>query len=238
MPSLLAGVLILFLLLGGLRKFAQLSPAAAVALARNAGAALVLLVAGLLLLRGEVAAAIGVAGVGASLGLIGRGGRLASVLGAAGLGRRSGRVTTARSATIEMRLDQDSGALSGRALAGAFAGRALDALARGECLTLYRDCLRDDPEGARLLETYLDRRFAGWRQADEGEGEARRRSDRSGAMTRDQAYEILGLPQGANAEEIVRAHRSLMQKLHPDHGGSTALAAQVNEAKDVLLRHG
>jgi len=238
MPTFIAGVLALFLLLAGVRKFAQLSPAAAVALVRNSVAAVVFLVAGFLLLRGNVAGAAAVAGVAASLGLIGRGGKIASILGAAGFGPRRGRVTTARSATIEMRLDQDSGAMSGRSLAGAFAGRELDALTRGECLALYEDCRRDDPEGARLLETYLDRRFAGWRQADQGEGEERRRGDRGGAMTRDQAYEVLGLPQGASAEEIVRAHRSLMQKLHPDHGGPTALAAQVNEAKDVLLRHG
>lgn len=238
MPTFIAGVLVLYLLLVGVRKFGQLSPASVAALVRNGVAGLVFLVAGFLLLRGDVTGAIAVAGVAASLGLIGRGGRLASLFGAVGLGPRRGRAASARSATIEMRLDQDSGAMSGRALSGAFAGRDLDTLTRGECLSLYQDCQRDDPEGARLLETYLDRRFAGWRQADEGEGEARRRNDRGGAMTRDQAYEVLGLPQGASAEEIIRAHRSLMQKLHPDHGGSTALAAQVNEAKDVLLRHG
>jgi hypothetical protein len=238
MPTLIAGVLALYLLLLGIRKFAQLSPASVAALVRNASAVAVFVVAVVLLLRGNLAGAATVAAVAASLGLFGRGGRLASVLGAAGFGPRPGRITTARSATIEMRLDQDTGAMSGAVLAGAQQGRELDLLTRGECLALYEDCRRDDPEGARLLETYLDRRFAGWRQADEGQGEERRRNDRGGAMTRDQAYQILGLPQGASAEEIIRAHRSLMQKLHPDHGGSTALAAQVNEAKDVLLRHG
>jgi len=238
MPTLIAGVLALYLLLLGIRKFAQLSPASVAALVRNASAVAVFVVAVVLLLRGNLAGAATVAAVAASLGLFGRGGRLASVLGAAGFGPRPGRITTARSATIEMRLDQDTGAMSGAVLAGAQQGRELDLLTRGECLALHEDCRRDDPEGARLLETYLDRRFAGWRQADEGQGEERRRNDRGGAMTRDQAYQILGLPQGASAEEIIRAHRSLMQKLHPDHGGSTALAAQVNEAKDVLLRHG
>jgi hypothetical protein len=238
MPTLIAGVLALYLLLLGIRKFAQLSPASAAAAVRNGGAVAVFVIAAFLLLRGNFAGAATLAAVATSLGLFGRGGRLASVFGAAGLGKRPGRVATARSATIETRLDQDTGAVTGTVLAGAQQGRDLDTLTRGECLALYEDCRRDDPDGARLLETYLDRRFAGWRQADEGEGEGRRRNDRGGAMTRDQAYQVLGLPQGASAEEIIRAHRSLMQKLHPDHGGSTALAAQVNEAKDVLLGHG
>ena len=238
MPTLIAGILVLYLLLIGVRGFARLSPASAAAMVRKGGAAVVLIFAGLLLLRGNLAGAATLAAVAASLGLFGGRGRLASVLGAAGFGPRRGRVATARSAMIEMRLDQDTGAVTGAVLAGAQQGRDLDLLTRSECLALYEDCRRDDPEGARLLETYLDRRFAGWRQADEGQGEERRRNDRGGAMTRDQAYQVLGLPQGASAEEIIRAHRSLMQKLHPDHGGSTALAAQVNEAKDVLLRHG
>lgn len=106
----------------------------------------------------------------------------------------------------------------------------------------YAICQRDDPDGARLLEAYLDRRFPGWRAAGDanqnaggfGAGEARAR--RAGTISEDEAYEILGLKKGAAADEIARAHRDLMKKFHPDLGGTTALAARVNEAKDVLMR--
>jgi hypothetical protein len=144
-------------------------------------------------------------------------------------------VSIARSAAIEMRLDRDSGRMSGAVTSGPFAGRPLEAMTRSECLDLHRYCLGDDPEGAALLEAYLDRRFPAWREAQQSEGDARPRGWSGGPLSRDEAYEILGLAKGAGREEIIAAHRSLMKKLHPDHGGSTALAARVNQAKDVLL---
>ncbi len=240
MPTFIAGLFALYLVLAAIKQFGRLSPAAAAKIARKGGAALSVLGVLLFALRGGFGFASVLANL--ALGLVARNkaSPFTQAFRAAGPGARAGRITTARSATIEMRLDHDSGALSGSVLAGPFQGRALDMLARPDCLGLYATCRRDDPEGAALLETYLDRRFARWREADESEGEARRRTRGGGdAMTRDEAYKILGLPQGAGAEEIVRAHRSLMKKLHPDHGGSTALAARVNQAKDVLLnRHG
>ena len=83
----------------------------------------------------------------------------------------------------------------------------------------------------------LDRRRAGRGEDAQGGADARQRAaPRSGKMTEEEAYQILGLQPGASAEDIGQAYRALMKKLHPDQGGTTYLAARINEAKDVLLR--
>ena len=134
-----------------------------------------------------------------------------------------------------MELDHDSGLLEGSVLAGRFEGSRLGQLELEDLLALGRE-LSDDPESTQLLEAYLDGRFPVWRENVETDTRDRQRSAPApGAMTKQEAYEILGLEAGASAAEIRKAHRRLMQRLHPDLGGTSFLAARINEAKDVLL---
>jgi DnaJ domain len=233
--NLVIGLILLFLLLSAIRQFARMDAAAVARTVRQGGGILGLLAAALLLLRGRVAIAAALAGMAASFAGWRAFGPASNLFRSTGssAGAAPGRVSTARSAMIEMRLDHDSGVMTGAVLAGAYAGRAVESLSRPELLALRDELSRDDPNGVNLLETYLDRRFAGWRETDEGQRQ--RRGGVGGAMTRREAYEILGLQEGASAEEVIRAHRTLMKKLHPDRGGSTALAARVNQAKDVLM---
>ena len=165
-------------------------------------------------------------------------------------GPSAGPSSEVRTRFLQMSLDHDSGALDGRVLDGRHAGELLsqlDLAALGELLQDYRIA---DPQSASVLEAYLDRTRPEWRGEDEaagaeseaaGGGQAgdRRRHgpQPAGAMSRAEALEILGLEEGAGAEAIRAAHHRLMQKLHPDHGGSNYLAAKLNEAKDLLLRH-
>ncbi|MDE0391293.1 MAG: DnaJ domain-containing protein, partial [Rhodospirillales bacterium] len=153
---------------------------------------------------------------------------------------------------LRMTLDHDSGEMEGSVLQGRHAGRRLDDLTEPELLDLFGECSLRDDEGRRLLEAYLDRTLGpDWRERAEagaerahstadgaGQGWGRKRQSASAGrtpMTREEAYEILGLSPGAGTEEIKEAHRTLMRKLHPDHGGSNYLAAKINQAKELLL---
>jgi DnaJ-domain-containing protein 1 len=111
----------------------------------------------------------------------------------------------------------------------------LGAMGLAELQQLYRE-LPGDPESRQLLETYLDSRFPVWRKdAETNGGEGLGVAPGSGAMTKEEAYKVLGLEAGAAAADVRKAHRRLMQRLHPDIGGTSFLAARINEAKDVLL---
>jgi hypothetical protein len=230
--NLIIGLILLFLLVQGIKRFARMDAAAAARLVRQGGGVLGMIGALLLLLRGRIGLAATVASMMANFAGWRTTGAGPTPFRNVGGGARPGRASTARSAMVEMRLDHDIGAMTGRVLAGAYAGRAVETLSRPELVSLRQELMLDDPDGARLLEAYLDRRFAGWREADQGERQRRA----GGAMSRREALEVLGLAEGAGAADIIRAHRTLMKKFHPDHGGSTTLAARVNQAKDVLMQ--
>lgn len=151
------------------------------------------------------------------------------------LGTTAGRRSRVRSAALEMELDHDTGAMSGLVLSGTFFDRRLESLDLEELMVL-RGELVDDEESRQLLDAYLDRLHPRWRDdmdADAGAGLGG--TPGAGAMTEKEAYEILGLDPGAGAAEIRKAHRRLMQRVHPDVGGSPFLAARINAAKDFLL---
>lgn len=159
--------------------------------------------------------------------------------------RASGRPRPGQASEVETEflrawLDHDSGEMSGDVLKGMFAGRRLEGLSEDELLRLLGECAATDGQGAAILEAYLDRRMGpDWRdhtgsEKSGGAGQSGRASP-DGKMTRDEAFEILGLEPGASAEAVRDAHRRLIRKFHPDQAGSTYLAAKINQAKDLLL---
>lgn len=193
---------------------------------------------GVLALAGGVFLLFGRTGIGGLLltvaaGWYGRMRRAGATRGPSG-NRRS----TVRTAALEMELDHDTGDLQGTVLAGRHEQRRLGTMDLDDLLDLYGE-LSADAESRQLLEAYLDGRFPVWREnlhADVDDG--KRVAPGSGAMTKEEAYKVLGLESGASAADVRKAHRRLMQRLHPDLGGTSFLAARINEAKDILLsRH-
>lgn len=230
MATLLLGIAALVVGLWLLSLFARVDPKAFARGLKLAGGVAALAGSAFLAIRGQfgLALPLGAAGLGL-LGWIPLG---------AGLGARTqkspGQVSRVRSAFLEMELEHDTGAMRGRILAGPHEGASLEAL---DIPTLVELLPQIDEESRALLATYLDRRDARWREHAQGDPAAGCGAPPSGGpMTQEEAYQILGLQPGAGPNEIRRAHRTLMKKLHPDQGGSTYLAARVNQAKDVLLR--
>ena len=145
----------------------------------------------------------------------------------------SGQQSSVQSRYLRMTLDHDSGDMDGEILDGSFQGQHLSALNLQELLQLYQEFSSDNDSQA-LLQSYLDRHHPDW--GDQAESYSQRKHYQpSSEMSEDEARQILGVSESAGEEEIVASHRRLMQKVHPDHGGSTYLAAKINLAKDRLL---
>ena len=151
----------------------------------------------------------------------------------AAAGPSPGQTSEVTTRFLRMMLNHDTGEMSGEILEGAFAGRRLEQLDEAELIALWRECRAADGQSAAVLEAYLDRTLGeAWRETAGAGGESASSPE---GMSREDAFEILGLEPGASDSDIREAHRRLMQKVHPDHGGSNYLAAKINRAKELLL---
>ncbi len=157
-------------------------------------------------------------------------------------GGSAGQSSDVETRFLRMVLDHDSGRMSGEVIDGVYTGRALAGMSLDELLDLLQTCWVEDQPSAQVLESYFDREHSDWRervqeevQGNAGDTGSRGPRQGKGHMTREEAWKILGLEPGAGKQEIKAAHHRLISNMHPDHGGSTYLAAQINQAKDVLL---
>ncbi len=230
MPTLIFGVLVLVIALWVLGVVSKIDPKVGARVLKASGGLISLGLAVFLGLRGEIGIAIPIGAMG--LGLLGW-----LPFGPAGFSARTqksgGKTSRVRTAYFDIELDHDSGEMHGTVVAGSHQGAALEAL---DVKTLAGLLGEIDEESRALLVAYLDRRDPRWSEHAQGDAAAGRTATSSGKMSVQEAYQILGLETGASADDISRAHRTLMKKFHPDQGGSTYLAARINEAKEILLR--
>jgi hypothetical protein len=235
MAYFLAGCALLVFLILVARLVAKADPAKLAFTLRKGGGIALLAVAGFLVIRGALPIAIPLAAFG--LALLGGGSR-SSLGGIFGSRQKSpGQKSHVGTERLEMELDHDTGHMDGKCLTGRFAGRTLSSLSDREAVELHWEFEADGLKEAALMEAYLDWRVAGWRDRDDDHGARteRGRTRAKGGMTAEEARAVLEVGPDATDEDIRQAHRRLMMKMHPDQGGSTYLAARINEAKEVLL---
>ena len=158
---------------------------------------------------------------------------------ASGSSAPTGQTSEVQTRFLRLSLDHDTGEMTGEVVAGAYRGRQIEEMGPDELIELLSECMGEDEQSAQVVEAYLDRVHADWRNsasasASAGAGGGKRASA-NGSMSREEAYQVLGLEKGAGTEQIKEAYHRLMAGTHPDRGGSTYLAAKINQAKDLLL---
>jgi hypothetical protein len=230
MGPVVLGVIALLVILWALNGFAKANPKALAKVVRLSGGIIAVVGAVFLAVRGQIGLAIPIGAAG--LGMLGWGPLRDVAFG--GVSAPAGRVSRVKAPFVEMELDHDSGKMGGQIVSGRYQGVTLDSLDVPALIAFMSEI---DAESSALIAAYLDRRNPRWREHDDsGAAAGQGHSPSTGKMTEQEAEQILGVAQGASPDDIRRAHRLLMKKLHPDQGGSTYLAARVNEAKEVLLR--
>ena len=143
-------------------------------------------------------------------------------------------VSSVHTEFLEMSLHHDTGEMSGLIKKGETTGQRIESLNLNQLFELL-DEAKSDATSIQLLERFLDKKFdENWR--DKYQGTRQNSHHNAATIARSQALDILGLTDPVTREEIKEAHRRLMLANHPDRGGSTFLATQINEAKDFLLK--
>ncbi len=131
---------------------------------------------------------------------------------------------------LKMQLNRDNNSLHGEVISGPYAGQALDQMDMQQLQALLKYCYLGDIDSAKLLIAYLQQRFGNtWQTQQQSAADSQ-------DMTEKEALALLGLEPNPSRQEISKAHKRLMQKVHPDRGGNDYLAAKINQAKDLLMK--
>lgn len=234
---ILIGILIALFL--ALRWFTRSSPAAVSKALRRLGLAALVALGLWLVLTGKLA---GLFAVAAGLApWVMRALRLHSLWKSVGQmgGARTAQASPGNRSSVDTRffrmsLDHDTGQLDGEILEGPGTGSLLSQVNFEQAMDLWSRA-QVDPPSAQVLESWLDRTWPDWREKAGTGPRDEKPAATTGAMSRDEAWEILGLQPDSSADDVKAAHRRLMRMVHPDHGGSTWLASRINQARDLLL---
>lgn len=147
------------------------------------------------------------------------------------LGRFKSTPSQFRTSSLVVTINFASGQINGEITTGDLAGKQLSELSTDEIEKLSQQLKESDKESYVLLQAYL------MRSGSTNEQTANNfKSDSYRDISKAEAYEVLGISAESSQEEVIKAHKRLMQRLHPDRGGSDYLAAKINAAKDLLTK--
>lgn len=141
---------------------------------------------------------------------------------------RTGGVAPFKTQFLDVKVAIQRGTVTGSILKGPHAGKAIESL-NDQQLTELEEHYKDLD-----VKSYYLIKFA--RRAFTSKTNGQQQAPAFGDPSRDEALQILGLSGSPTKEEIINAHRRLINRLHPDRGGSDFLAARVNQARDTLLK--
>lgn len=223
----------LVIVVGGwylVKAFANAQPAQVRGLSRKVAGGAMIAMSGFLALRGAMNIAMPLFVLG--LGLMGQ--QMAFPNGMPWNRKSPGQASRVATSLLSMMLDHDTGSMDGEVLAGPFKGRKLASLNLAEAQKLHAQCSVAPDQSRALFEAWMSRVRPEWRAQWSGQ-QASNMATASVKMSKAEALAILGLKDGATADDIRSAHRRLMKGAHPDLGGSDYLAAKINEAKEFLI---